>query len=87
MTVANPPVRSTSPYKGLLARHSLVFFLIAYVGSWLAGAYSCDARPPRLPALPTRRRARYDYSHNVRMSFREAPRADISFRESRTPEA
>jgi uncharacterized protein len=36
MTAANPPVQSTSPYKGLLARHPLVFFfIIAYAGTWL----------------------------------------------------
>jgi uncharacterized protein len=36
MTAANPPVQSTSPYKGLLARHPLVFFfLFAYAFSWL----------------------------------------------------
>jgi uncharacterized protein len=37
MTAANPPVHSASPYKGLLARHPLVFFfVIAYAFSWLA---------------------------------------------------
>jgi uncharacterized protein len=36
MTSANPPVQSASPYKGLLARHPLVFFfIIAYAGTWL----------------------------------------------------
>jgi membrane protease YdiL (CAAX protease family) len=36
MTTANPPIQSAAPYKGLLARHPLVFyFLIAYAGSWL----------------------------------------------------
>src|SRR5215208_1009215 len=36
MTAANPPVQSASPYKGLLARHPLVFFfIIAYAGTWL----------------------------------------------------
>jgi membrane protease YdiL (CAAX protease family) len=36
MSVANPPVQSASPYKGLLARHPLVFFFIfAYAGTWL----------------------------------------------------
>jgi len=36
MTAANPPVQSASPYKGLLARHPLVFFFIfAYAGTWL----------------------------------------------------
>jgi membrane protease YdiL (CAAX protease family) len=36
MTAANPPVQSASTYKGLLARHPLVFFfLIAYAGTWL----------------------------------------------------
>jgi hypothetical protein len=36
MTAANPPVQAASPYKGLLARHPLVFFfIIAYAGSWL----------------------------------------------------
>src|SRR4028118_435284 len=36
MTVANPPVQSASPDKGLLARHPLIFyFLIAYAGTWL----------------------------------------------------
>src|SRR5215217_7386087 len=36
MTSANPPVQSASPYKGLLARHPLVFFFIfAYAGTWL----------------------------------------------------
>ena len=36
MTAANPPVQSASPYKGMLARHPLVFFfLIAYAGTWL----------------------------------------------------
>ena len=28
MTVANPPVQSASPYKGLLARHPLVFYFL-----------------------------------------------------------
>src|ERR687889_358517 len=38
MSTANPPVQSASPYKGLLARHPLVFFfLIAYAGTWLVG--------------------------------------------------
>jgi uncharacterized protein len=37
MTTATPPVKSASPYKGLLARHPLVFFfLIAYAFSWVA---------------------------------------------------
>src|SRR3954470_21051281 len=36
MTAANPPVQSASPYKGLLARHPLVFFFIfAFAGTWL----------------------------------------------------
>jgi membrane protease YdiL (CAAX protease family) len=36
MTAANPPVQSASTYKGLLARHPLVFFfLIAFAGTWL----------------------------------------------------
>jgi membrane protease YdiL (CAAX protease family) len=36
MTAANPPVHSAFPYKGLLARHPLVFFfIIAYAGTWL----------------------------------------------------
>jgi membrane protease YdiL (CAAX protease family) len=36
MTAANPPLQAASPYKGLLARHPLVFFfIIAYAGSWL----------------------------------------------------
>jgi len=35
MSVANPSVQSASPYMGLLARHPLVFFFIAYAGSWL----------------------------------------------------
>jgi membrane protease YdiL (CAAX protease family) len=36
MTAANPPVQAASPYKGLLARHPLVFFFIfAYAGTWL----------------------------------------------------
>src|SRR5215217_2482269 len=36
MTSANPPVQSASPYKGLLARHPLVFFFIfAFAGTWL----------------------------------------------------
>jgi uncharacterized protein len=36
MTVDNPPVRSASPYKGLLARHPLTFyFLIAFAFAWL----------------------------------------------------
>src|ERR687889_89539 len=36
MSTADPPVQSASPYKGLLARHPLVFFfLIAYAGTWL----------------------------------------------------
>ena len=36
MTSANPPVQSASPYKGLLARHPIVFFFIfAYAGTWL----------------------------------------------------
>src|SRR5215210_8984290 len=36
MTSANPPVQSASPYKGLLARHPLLFFfIIAYAGTWL----------------------------------------------------
>src|SRR5215203_6608143 len=35
MTSANPPVQSASPYKGLLARHPLTFFFIAYAGTWL----------------------------------------------------
>src|SRR5215212_693169 len=36
MTSANPPVQSASPYKGMLARHPLVFFfIIAYAGTWL----------------------------------------------------
>src|ERR687890_1883934 len=36
MTAANLPVQSASPYKGLLARHPLVFFfIIAYAGTWL----------------------------------------------------
>src|SRR5215217_3015172 len=36
MTSANPPVQSASPYKGLLARHPLVFFfIIAYAGTWV----------------------------------------------------
>src|SRR5215217_6503863 len=36
MTSANPPVQSASPYKGLLARHPLVFFfIIAFAGTWL----------------------------------------------------
>src|SRR3954451_3777433 len=36
MTAANPPIQSASPYKGLLARHPLVFFFIfAYAGTWL----------------------------------------------------
>src|SRR4051794_39851032 len=36
MTAANSPVQSASPYKGLLARHPLVFyFIIAYAFSWL----------------------------------------------------
>ena len=36
MTAANPPVQSASPYKGLLARHPLVFFfIIAFAGTWL----------------------------------------------------
>ena len=35
-TAANPPVQAASPYKGLLARHPLVFFfIIAYAGTWL----------------------------------------------------
>ena len=35
-TAANPPVQAASPYKGLLARHPLVFFFIfAYAGTWL----------------------------------------------------
>jgi membrane protease YdiL (CAAX protease family) len=35
-TAANPPVQAASPYKGLLARHPLVFFfVIAYAGTWL----------------------------------------------------
>jgi uncharacterized protein len=37
MTVANPPVKSASPDKGLLARHPLVFFfLMAFAFSWIA---------------------------------------------------
>ena len=37
MTVANPPVQSASPDKGLLARHPLVFFfLMAFAFSWIA---------------------------------------------------
>ena len=36
MTGANPPVQSASPYKGLLARHPLVFFFhIAFAFSWI----------------------------------------------------
>src|SRR5215207_7880328 len=35
MTAANPPVQAASPYKGLLTRHPLLFFIIAYAGSWL----------------------------------------------------
>ena len=36
MTTATPPVQSASTYKGLLARHPLVFFFIfAYAGTWL----------------------------------------------------
>ena len=36
MTAANPAVQAASPYKGLLARHPLVFFFIfAYAGTWL----------------------------------------------------
>jgi membrane protease YdiL (CAAX protease family) len=36
MSVANPPLQSATPYKGLLARHPLVFFfIIAYAGTWL----------------------------------------------------
>jgi uncharacterized protein len=36
MTAATSPVQSASPYKGLLARHPLVFFFIfAYAGTWL----------------------------------------------------
>ena len=36
MTAANPPVQAASPYKGLLARHPLVFFfIIAFAGTWL----------------------------------------------------
>jgi outer membrane protein assembly factor BamB len=37
MTVANPPVQSASPYKGVLARHPLIsFFVMAYAFSWIA---------------------------------------------------
>jgi CAAX protease family protein len=36
MTATNPPVQAAAPYKGLLARHPLVFFfIIAYAGTWL----------------------------------------------------
>ena len=36
MSTADPPVQAASPYKGLLARHPLVFFfVIAYAGTWL----------------------------------------------------
>src|SRR5215218_1794958 len=36
MTSANPPVQSASPYKGLLARHPLVFFfIITFAGTWV----------------------------------------------------
>src|SRR4051812_41360404 len=39
MTVANPPVQSASPYKGLLARHPLsFFFLMAFAFTWIAWA-------------------------------------------------
>jgi membrane protease YdiL (CAAX protease family) len=37
MTAANPPLQSAAPYKGLLARHPLVFFfIIAYAFTWIA---------------------------------------------------
>ena len=36
MTAATPPVQAASPYKGLLARHPIVFFFIfAFAGTWL----------------------------------------------------
>jgi membrane protease YdiL (CAAX protease family) len=39
MTVANPPGKSASPDKGLLARHPLVFFFVmAFAFSWIAWA-------------------------------------------------
>ena len=36
MTTANATSHPASSREGLLARHPLVFFLIAYAGSWLA---------------------------------------------------
>ena len=33
MTTATPPVQSASPDKGLLARHPLVFFVMAFAFS------------------------------------------------------